>query len=158
MSTAKKTTRTTKSTTSTRSTSGFSEAEKAAMKERAAEVRASGKGGKRKADDLEAVLAKISEMSQPDRGLAERIHSIVTSVAPELDPKTWYGMPAYCRDGKAIIFFKPASKFGNRYSNLGFNDGARLDDGSMWPTEYAITTLTDADAAKIEALVRKAAG
>jgi len=147
----------TTTTQNTKQTQGFSQAERDAMKERAAELRAEGKKGAKKADDLQNQLDKIAEMPDEDRVLAERIHAIVTTVAPELDPKTWYGMPAYCRDGKAIIFFKPASKFGNRYSNLGFNDGARLDDGSMWPTEYAITTLTDADAKKIEALVKKAA-
>lgn len=139
-------------------TEGFSQAERDAMKARAAELRAEGKKGAKRADDLQNQLDKIAEMPDEDRVLAERIHAIVTTVAPELDPKTWYGMPAYCRDGKAIIFFKPASKFGNRYSNLGFNDGALLDDGAMWPTEYAITTLTDADAERIEALVKKAAG
>jgi uncharacterized protein YdhG (YjbR/CyaY superfamily) len=144
--------------TTTKKHAGFSAAERAAMKERAAELRAEGKKGAKKADDLQSQLDKIAEMPDEDRVLAERIHSIVTSAAPDLDPKTWYGMPAYGRDGKAIIFFKPASKFGNRYSNLGFNDGARLDDGTMWPTEYAITTLTDADEKLIEDLVRKAAG
>jgi uncharacterized protein YdhG (YjbR/CyaY superfamily) len=138
--------------------SGFTEAERAAMKARAEELKAEGKKGAKKADDLEALLAKVAEMPDDERVMAERIHAIVTEVAPQLDPKTWYGMPAYARDGKAVCFFKPASKFGNRYSNLGFNDGARLDDGDMWPTEYAITTLTDADAKKIKALVRKAAG
>ena len=144
--------------TTTTKTEGFSQAERDAMKERAAELRAEGKKGAKKADDLQNLLDKIAEMPDADRVLAERIHSIVTSVAPELDPKTWYGMPAYGRDGKAIVFFKPASKFGARYSNLGFNDGARLDDGNMWPTEYAITTLTEADVQTIEQLVRKAAG
>src|SRR3954452_3073346 len=137
---------------------GFSAEERAAMKERAAELKAEGKKGAKKADDLQNLLDKITEMEPADRVIAERIHAIVTTVAPDLDPKTWYGMPAYGRNGKAIIFFKPAAKFGARYSNLGFNDGAQLDDGHMWPTEYAITTLTDADVARIEQLVRKAAG
>lgn len=144
--------------TTTKTTTGFTDAERAAMKERAAELKAEGKKGAKKADDLQNVLDKIAEMEDADRVIAERIHAIVTAVAPDLDPKTWYGMPAYGRNGKAIIFVKPAAKFGNRYSNLGFNDGARLDDGSMWPTEYAITTLTDGDVARIEELVRKAAG
>ena len=139
-----------------KSTGGFSDAEKAAMKERAAEVRASGKGGKKKADDLEAVLGKIAEMSQPDRGLAERIHAIVTTVAPELDPKTWYGMPAYARDGKVLCFFQSAEKFEARYATFGFNDLAQLDDGTVWPTAYAVTELTDADVKKFEKLVKKA--
>src|SRR6478609_10567563 len=141
--------------TTTTKTTGFSQAERDAMKERAAELRAEGKKGAKRADDLQNQLDKIAEMPDEDRVLAERIHAIVTSVAPELDPKTWYGMPAYGRNGKAILFFKPAAKFGARYSNLGFNDGAQLDDGNMWPTEYAITTLTDADVARVEELVRR---
>jgi uncharacterized protein YdhG (YjbR/CyaY superfamily) len=147
---------TAKKTTAKKSTGGFSDAEKAAMKERAAEVRASGKGGKKKADDLEAVLAKIAEMSQPDRGLAERIHAIVTTVAPELDPKTWYGMPAYARDGKVLCFFQSAEKFEARYATFGFNDLAQLDDGTVWPTAYAVTELTEADVKRFEKLVKKA--
>ena len=139
-----------------KSAGGFSDAEKAAMKERAAEVRASGRGGKKKADDLEAMLAKIAEMSQPDRGLAERIHAIVTTVAPELDPKTWYGMPAYARDGKVLCFFQSAEKFEARYATFGFNDLAQLDDGTVWPTAYAVTELTDADVKRFEKLVKKA--
>src|SRR3954451_12683483 len=145
-------------TNTTAKHTGFTDAEKAAMKERAAELKAEGKKGAKKADDLQNLLDKIAEMEDADRVLAERIHAIVTSVAPDLDAKTWYGMPAYGRNGKAIVFFKPAAKFGARYATLGFNDGARLDDGTMWPTEYAITTLTDADAQQIEALVRQAAG
>ena len=147
-----------KKTSGKKSTSGFSDAEKAAMKERAAETRASGRGGKKKADDLEAVLGKIAEMSQPDRGLAERIHAIVTTVAPDLDPKTWYGMPAYARDGKVLCFFQPAEKFEARYATFGFNDLATLDDGTVWPTSYAVTDLTDANIKKLEKLVKKAAG
>jgi uncharacterized protein YdhG (YjbR/CyaY superfamily) len=145
-------------TTTTKNTSGFTDAERAAMKERAAELRAEGKKGAKKADDLQNLLEKIAEMEDADRAIAERIHAIVTTVAPDLDPKTWYGMPAYGRNGKAIVFFKPAAKFGARYANLGFNDGALLDEGTMWPTEYAITSLTDADVARVEELVRKAAG
>ncbi|GAA1766564.1 DUF1801 domain-containing protein [Nocardioides hankookensis] len=148
---------TTQTKTTTKHT-GFTEAEKAAMKERAAELKADGKKGAKKADDLQTQLDKIAEMEDADRVLAERIHTIVTTVAPDLDAKTWYGMPAYGRNGKAILFFKPAAKFGARYATLGFNDGVRLDDGTMWPTEYAITTLTDADVATVEALVRRAAG
>lgn len=128
------------------------------MKERAAELKGEGRKGARKADDLRILLDKIAEMEEADRVIAERIHAIVTTVAPDLDPKTWYGMPAYGRNGKAIVFFKPAAKFGARYSTLGFNDGAQLDDGHMWPTEYAITGLTDPDVARIEDLVRRAAG
>ena len=143
-----------KKTATKKASSGpaFSAAERAAMKERAAEV----KGSRKKADDAEALLAKIAEMQQPDRALAERIHSIITSVAPELAPKTWYGMPAYAKDGKILCFFQPAEKFGARYATLGFNDPAHLDDGTMWPTAYAVTELSDADAKKIEELIKRA--
>jgi uncharacterized protein YdhG (YjbR/CyaY superfamily) len=134
----------------------FSDAERAAMKERAAEVRSAGRGGKKKADDVDALLAKIAEMPEPDRGLAERIHAIITSVAPELSPKTWYGMPAYAKDGKVLCFFQPAQKFGARYATFGFNDPAHLDDGTMWPTAWAVTEVSDADAKKIEELIKRA--
>lgn len=136
------------------STSGFSDAERAAMKERAQEAKAA-RGAGKKGADLDALLTKIAEMEQPDRGLAERIHAVVTSVAPELTPKTWYGMPAYARDGKVLCFFQPAQKFGARYSTLGFNDAANLDDGTMWPTAYAVT---DVDTDRIEQLIRRAVG
>ena len=138
------------------SASGFSDAERAAMKERAEELKASGRGGKKKSDDANAVLAKIAEMGEPDRTLAERVHAIVTSTAPELAPKTWYGMPAYARDGKIVCFFQSADKFKARYSTFGFNDSANLDDGTMWPTGFALTKLTPADEAKIAKLVKKA--
>lgn len=139
-----------------RSASGFTDAERAAMKERAEELKAAGRGGKKKSDEAKACLEKIAEMPEPDRILAERIHAVVTSVAPDLAPKTWYGMPAYARDGKIVCFFQPASKFDYRYATLGFNDPANLDEGTMWPTAYAITDLTDADVAKVEELVRRA--
>lgn len=126
------------------------------MKERAEELKESGRGGKKNSDDANAVLAKIAEMRQPDRTLAERIHAIITSAAPELSPKTWYGMPAYAKDGKVVCFFQPAEKFGARYSTLGFNDPASLDDGTMWPTAYAVTDLTDTDVKKIKALIKRA--
>ncbi|MET0839228.1 MAG: DUF1801 domain-containing protein [Marmoricola sp.] len=147
-----------KKTTSTRSTSasGFSAEERAAMKERAEELRSSGRGGKKKADEAQALLDKIAEMSQPDRGLAEQLHSLITEVAPELEHKTWYGMPAYAREGKVMIFFQPAEKFGARYATLGFNDIAQLDDGTLWPTAYAVTELSDAEVKKLEKLVRRA--
>ena len=141
----------------TRSASGFSDAERAAMKDRAEEVKAT-RGGKKKADDLDALLAKIAEMPPPDRALAERIHAIVTSVAPELTAKTWYGMPAYAKDGKILCFFQSAKKFDSRYATLGFNDSAKLDDGTVWPTAYAVTDLTKADEKKIEELVKRAVG
>jgi uncharacterized protein YdhG (YjbR/CyaY superfamily) len=137
---------------------GFTEAERAAMKERANELKAASRGGKKKSDDAHAVLEKIAEMPQPDRTLAERIHAIVTSIAPELSPKTWYGMPAYARDGKIVCFFQAAQKFESRYATLGFNDAATLDDGTMWPTAYAVTDLTDDDVKRIEALVKRAVG
>lgn len=136
---------------------GFSDAERAAMKERAEEAKAE-RGGRKKAQDVEALLAKIAEMPEQDRRLAERIHAIVTSVAPQLSPKTWYGMPAYARDGKVVCFFQSAAKFDARYATLGFNDPAALDDGTLWPTSYAVTDITPADAKTIEQLVRRAVG
>lgn len=140
-----------------RADAGFSDAERAAMKERAEELRSSGRGGKKKADDLQALLAKIAEMPDDERVIAERIHTIVTTAAPDLLPKTWYGMPAYAnQDGKVVCFFQGASKFEARYSTFGFNDAAKLDDGTMWPTSFAVTDLTDADAKLIESLVRHA--
>ena len=142
--------------TSQSTKSGFTAAERAAMKERAEELRASGRGGKKKADEAQALLDKIAEMPQPDRGLAERIHAIITEVAPDLAHKTWYGMPAYYRDGKPVIFFQPASKFDARYATLGFNDPATLDAGNMWPTAYAVVGMTDAEEKKIRTLVKKA--
>jgi uncharacterized protein YdhG (YjbR/CyaY superfamily) len=129
------------------------------MKERAEELRHSGRGGKKKSDDANALLAKIAEMPDDERALAERVHAIVASVAPHLSPKTWYGMPAYAdQDGKIVVFFQGASKFEARYSTLGFNDTARLDDGTMWPTSFAITSLTDSDVRRIEELVKRAVG
>ena len=133
--------------------------ERAAMKEHAAEIkRAGGKGAAKKADELQALLDKVAEMPTPDREMAERIHSIVTETAPDLEPRTWYGMPAYAQDGKVLLFFQPAAKFKARYSTLGFQDGASLDDGSMWPTSFALTEITEADAKKIAALVKRAVG
>ena len=137
--------------------SGFTADEKAAMKERAAELKAqSGRGGK--ADGERDLLAKIAEMSKEDRALAERVHAIVRNAAPSLAPKTWYGMPAYARDGKVVCFFQAASKFKSRYATLGFSDEARLDDGAMWPTAFALTQLTPAIEKEIRALVVRAAG
>ncbi|CAN5147725.1 DUF1801 domain-containing protein [soil metagenome] len=130
----------------------FSAEERAAMKERAKELKAS----QNREAGLADLLKKISEMPADDRKIAEKIHEIVTEVAPQLDPKTYYGMPAYARDGKTVCFFQPASKFGVRYSTLGFEQGAHLDDGDMWPTAYALPRLTGADAKKIAALVKKA--
>ncbi|MBV9089527.1 MAG: DUF1801 domain-containing protein, partial [Mycobacteriaceae bacterium] len=117
-----------------------------------------GRSGKKKSDEAQACLDAIAKMPDEDRVLAERIHAIVASQAPDLAPKTWYGMPAYANaDGKVVCFFKNASKFGARYATLGFNDTANLDDGNVWPTEYAVTTLTDKDVTLIEKLVKRAA-
>jgi uncharacterized protein YdhG (YjbR/CyaY superfamily) len=132
----------------------FTAEERAAMKERARELKAA----KGKAEGESDLLAKIAEMPKADRVMAERLHAIVTSSAPELAPKTWYGMPAYAnKDGKIVCFFRNASKFKDRYATFGFNDAANLDEGSMWPTSYALTDLTAADEKKIAALVKKAA-
>ena len=131
---------------------GFTDEERAAMKERAQELKAEA----RKADGESAVLAKIAEMQGPDRAMAERLHAIVKGSAPDLLPKTWYGMPAYARDGKVVCFFQSAEKFKARYATLGFSDEANLDQGSMWPTSFALKELTADEEAKIGALVKKA--
>ena len=123
----------------TEDSSGFTAEERAAMKERAAELRAEGKRGAKKADSLQAVLDKVAEMPPEDRALAERVHVAVTTAGPELSPKTWYGMPAYANaNGKIVVYFQNAAKFASRYSTLGFNDDAALDDGDMWPVSFAI--------------------
>jgi uncharacterized protein YdhG (YjbR/CyaY superfamily) len=134
----------------------FSDEERAAMKERAKELKAEERASKNRAAGEHDVLAKIAEMPEPDRVLAERLHEIVTASAPGLSPKTWYGMPAYARDGKIVCFFTAASKFKTRYATLGFNDEAKLDEGAMWPTSFALTKLTAAEEARIAALVKKA--
>jgi len=135
---------------------GFTDVERAAIKERAAELRAAGRGRGSKGAAVEAaVLAKIAEMPQPDRGLAERLHAIITTEAPALSPKLWYGMPAYARDGQVVCFFQAADKFASRYATLGFNDPAQLDDGAMWPTAYALTGLGEAEEVTIRALIKK---
>jgi len=135
---------------------GFSDFEKAAMKERAKELKAEARASKNRAEGESDVLAKLAEMPEPDRTIGEKVHAIVTANAPELMPRTWYGMPAYTRDGKVVCFFQSASKYEVRYSTLGFNDAANLDDGAMWPTTYALMELTDAVEAKIVELVKKA--
>jgi uncharacterized protein YdhG (YjbR/CyaY superfamily) len=132
--------------------SGFTAEEKAAMKERALELKAEAA----KADGESALLAKVAEMQGTDREMAERLHAIVRQTAPDLTPKTWYGMPAYAKDGKIVCFFQSAQKFGARYATFGFNDTANLDDGAMWPTSFALKELTDTEERKIRALVRKA--
>jgi len=137
--------------------SGFSAEERAAMKERAAELRAEGRKGAKRADGLQAVLDRIAEMAPEDRALAERVHVAVTATAPGLWPKTWYGMPAYAdADGKVMIFFQDSGKFGYRYSTLGFQESARLDDGDMWPVSYALRTWSPEVEQKVIALVREA--
>lgn len=136
---------------------GFTAEERAAMKERASEVRAARKRGKAKADPEPEVLAKIAELPDPDRTLAERVHALVRESAPHLVPRLWYGMPAYALDGKVLVFFQAAEKFGSRYATLGFNDVARLDDGTMWPTAYALTGLGEAEEARVRELVARAA-
>ena len=135
---------------------GFTEEERAAMKERARELKAEARANKDRAAGESDLLAKIAEMPKADRALATRVHAIVTANAPDLLPKTWYGMPAYARDGKVVCFFRSADKFKERYAMIGFNDTANLDDGAMWPTAYALKELTAADEAKLGKLVKKA--
>ena len=137
---------------------GFTADEKAAMRERAKELRAEARRGKDRAAGESDLLEKIAEMPKGDRDMATRLHAIVTKTAPDLMPKTWYGMPAYARDGKIVCFFQSAAKFGARYATFGFNDTAKLDDGTMWPTSFALKKLTAADEKKIVALVKKAVG
>ncbi len=143
-----------KSTTkSAKKSPGFTAEERAAMRERAQELKAEA----RKADGEKALLAKVAEMPKPDRVMAERLHAIVKANAPDLSPKTWYGMPAYAsRDGKVVCYFQSADKFDSRYATFGFNDTANLDDGAMWPTSFALKKLTAADEKKIAGLVKKA--
>jgi uncharacterized protein YdhG (YjbR/CyaY superfamily) len=137
---------------------GFSAEERAAMKERAAELCAEGKKGARKADGLQQVLDRIAEMAPEDRALAERVHVTVTTTAPQLAPKTWYGMPSYANaDGKIVVFFQDAGKFNYRYSTLGFQDSANLDDGDLWPVSYALKKWSPAVEKKVVELVRAAA-
>jgi uncharacterized protein YdhG (YjbR/CyaY superfamily) len=150
-------TTTNKSTTKKDKTSkGFTAEERAAMKARARELKAEARASKNRADGERDLLAAIAAMPGPDRALAERIHALVTASAPDLWPKTWYGMPAYGKDGKVVCFFKSADKFKSRYATLGFSDQANLDDGAMWPTEFALKELTAADEARIATLVQKA--
>ena len=138
---------------------GFTAAEKAAMQDRVQEMKVDARRSTRPGvvDGESEVLAKIAEMQKPDRAIAERLHAVVKASAPDLSPKLWYGQPAYARDGKVVLFFQPASKFKTRYATLGFSDQAKLDEGDMWPTYYALTKLTTADEARIAALVKKAA-
>ena len=148
---------TTKSSTASKS-KGFSADEMAAMKARAKELKAEERAAKNRAEGEKALLDAIAGMHELDRDMGRRIHAVVSAAAPDLWPKTWYGMPAYANaDGKIVCFFKPSQKFGVRYSTFGFNDAAHLDDGNLWPVEYAVMKLTPAEEAKITALVKKAA-
>ncbi|WCN83340.1 iron chaperone [Micromonospora sp. LH3U1] len=143
--------------TSTTESDGFSPEERAAMKERATELRAEGKKGAKKADGLQAILDRIAQMEPEDRALAERVHVAVTAAAPDLSPKTWYGMPAYANaDGKIVVFFQDSGKFNYRYSTLGFQDAANLDDGDLWPVAYALQTWSPTVEKKVIELVRAA--
>ena len=143
----------------TKKGAGFTDDEKAAMKERARELKAEARRGSRagKTAGEHDVLAKIAEMSEPDRLMAERLHAIVKASAPALSPRAWYGMPAYAKDGKVVCFFQSAQKFKTRYATLGFSDTATLDDGAMWPTAFALKELTAAEEARIGELVKQAA-
>jgi uncharacterized protein YdhG (YjbR/CyaY superfamily) len=154
----KGTQRSAKSVAATRKKSkGFTDDERAAMRARAQELKAEARANKNKADGETDVLAAIAAMREPDRAMARRVHAIVRASAPDLWPKTWYGMPAYAKDGKIVCFFKSAQKFNSRYATLGFEDAANLDEGAMWPTSFALKELTAADEARIGALVKKAA-
>ena len=142
---------------SAKTSDGWTDEERAAMKERAKEMKAEARRGKDRAAGEKDLLAKIAEMPQPDRSMAERLHAIVTASAPALSPKTWYGMPAYSnKDGKVVCFFQSAEKFKSRYATFGFSDEANLDEGAMWPTSFALKEFTAADEARIGALVKKA--
>jgi uncharacterized protein YdhG (YjbR/CyaY superfamily) len=158
---AKGTQKSAKSTTANNKKSkGFTAEERAAMKERAEELKAEGRRGPRakkdKADGESDVLAKIAAMQEPDRIMAKRLHAIIKATAPALSPKTWYGMPAYAKDGKVVCFFQSAQKFNTRYATFGFSDKANLDKGALWPVAFALKELTAAEEAKISALVKKA--
>ena len=144
--------------TTGRTSGGFTDEEQAAMKEHGQELKTAARRGPRaaKADGESDVLAKIAEMAEPDRVLAERVHALVKASAPDLAPRTWYGMPAYAKDGKIVCFFQPAQKFKTRYATLGFNDTANLDDGALWPVAFALKELTAAGEARIAALVEQA--
>jgi uncharacterized protein YdhG (YjbR/CyaY superfamily) len=152
-----KTQKSAKSTTAINKKSrGFTDEERAAMKERAQELKAEARANKNKADGENDVLAKIAEMQEPERGMAKRLHAIIKASAPTLSPKTWYGMPAYARDGKVVCFFQSATKFNTRYASFGFSDAANLDEGAMWPVAFALKELTATEEARITALVKKA--
>ena len=155
---AKGTPKSARSTTVNGKAEGFTDEERAAMKERAQELKAAARRGPRagKADEENAVLAKIAEMPEPDRAMGERLHAVIKASAPALSPRLWYGMPAYAKDGKIVCFFQSAQKFKTRYATLGFSDKANLDEGHVWPTAFALKELTAAEEARIGALVKKA--
>jgi uncharacterized protein YdhG (YjbR/CyaY superfamily) len=154
---AKKTTQKSAKRTAGKASKGFTDEERAAMRERTRELKAEARrGAKGKADGESDVLAKIAEMPKPDRAMAKRLHAIVKASAPSLSPRTWYGMPAYAKDGKVVCFFQSAAKFKARYATFGFSDKANLDQGAMWPTSFALKELTAAEEKKIGALVKKA--
>jgi len=159
MSLKKGTRKSTRSTTTVgKKSKGFTDEERAAMKERAQELKAEERRGPRadKADGESDVLAKIAAMQEPDRAMAKRFHAIIKAIAPALSPKTWYGMPAYAKDGKVVCYFQSAQKFKSRYATFGFSDTAHLDEGDMWPVAFALKELTAAEEARIDALVKKA--
>jgi uncharacterized protein YdhG (YjbR/CyaY superfamily) len=157
MSPKKDTQKSAKSTTAINEKSkGFTDEERAAMKERAQELKAEARANKKREEGEKDLLEKIAEMSEPDRAMAKRLHAIIKASAPALSPKTWYGMPAYAKDGKVVCFFQSAQKFNSRYATFGFSDNANLDEGAMWPTTFALKELTAAEEERIEALVKKA--
>jgi uncharacterized protein YdhG (YjbR/CyaY superfamily) len=153
-----KDTQTSATSTMSKASKGFTDEERAAMKERARELKAAASRGPRasKADGESDVLSKIAEMQASDRAMAERLHTIIKASAPALSPRTWYGMPAYAKDGNVVCFFRSAEKFKTRYATFGFSDKANLDEGDMWPTDFALKKLTAADEARIGALVKRA--
>ncbi len=146
----------TRTSAANNTSSGFTAEERAAMRERAKELKAEERANKDRAEGESDLLAKIAEMPEHDRAMASRLHEIITASAPVLAPKTWYGMPAYARDGKIVCFFQPASKFNARYATFGFNDTANIDEGNMWPTSFALKELTPAEEERIAALVKQA--
>ena len=157
MSPKKETKKSAKSTTAiNKKSKGFTDEERAAMKERAQELKAEARANKDKAEGESAVLAKIAEMQEPDRAMSKRLHAIIKASAPALSPKTWYGMPAYAKDGKVVCFFQSAQKFKTRYATFGFSDAANLDEDALWPVAFALKELTAAEEARIAALVKKA--
>jgi uncharacterized protein YdhG (YjbR/CyaY superfamily) len=145
-----------RSTANDKKSKGFTDEERGAMRERAQELKADARRGKSKADGESDVLAKIAAMQEPDRAMAERLHAIVKASAPALSPRTWYGMPAYAKDGKVVCFFQSAQKFKTRYATFGFSDKANLDEGAIWPVAFALKELTATEEARIVALVKKA--